>query len=190
MNVFADILARFSELCYWFYIVLPWEQALHIRAGKNVTKIGPGLYFKFPFVDIVYKQNTRIRAVGLESQTVTTTDGATITFSGSIRYRVVDIEKMYSNVHNVQDTVRQEVQGIITRYFRTHASNRCSQELIQKYTSDSLDFDNFGFSDVEFFLKDFASVKTYRFITGPCESDYFTDVDMGESKLGANSQQV
>lgn len=184
MNIIGEILSQIGQLFNWLYVVMPWEQALRIRAGKHIRKIQPGIHLRIPFIDIVYKQGSRIRAVSLDDQTVTTKDGQTISFCGSIRYRIGDIEKMYANVHNPSDTLRQETQGIITAYFATHRSEDCTMELIRKHTSNKLDFSNFGFIDVEFFLKDFAKVKTYRFISGPMEGYYGGGVSMNETVNG------
>ncbi len=182
MNILSEFLSQIGQMFNWLYVIMPWEQALRVRAGKNVLRIQPGIHIRIPFIDVVYRQGCRIRAVGLDDQTVTTQDGQTISFCGSIKYRINDIEKMYANVHNPGDTLRQEVQGIITDYFSTHQSEDCTMKLIREYTSaDKLNFSHYGFIDVEFFLKDFAKVKTYRFISGPMEGYYGGHISMSDT---------
>ena len=184
MNAINQILSYIGKLFTWIYVIQPWEQALRVRAGKKVKRISAGIHFRIPFIDAVYMQSIRKRACGTGAQTVTTKDGKTITFSGSIRYRIENIENMYMNVYNVSDTVQQEVQGAIVKYVINKRLEDCNAYMLQKHIEDTLDLSQYGFADVDFFLTDFAVVKTFRLINGDIGSHYEDYVNMNRASHG------
>lgn len=184
MTIFSDLLSKISQLFNWIYTIEPWERGLRVRAGKHVTDIMPGIHTRIPFIDIVYKQNIRIRACGIDAQTITTLDGDTITFNGSIRYRISSVRKMYENVHAASDTIRQEIMGKLANYITTHKTKDCTPDQVHDEVSKELDFKAYGFADVEFFLTNFVKARTYRLISGNIES-YFEDyVNMNKKASG------
>lgn len=187
VGIFGEILSKLGQLFNWIYTIQPWEQALRVRAGKHVKKIPPGIHLRIPFVDAVFMQSVRFRACSIDSQTLTTRDSSTITLAGSMRYRIDAIEKMYLMVYNVADTVKQEIQGAVTQYVITHDACDCTPEKMHAYVSSTLDFSKYGFADVEFFLTNFAKVKTYRLINGNLEQYYSDYVDMS-TRVGGPSR--
>lgn len=62
MSFIQNILALLGRLVSWWFVVLPWEQAVRVRAGSRVRLYGAGLHFRVPFIDYVWLQNTRRRA--------------------------------------------------------------------------------------------------------------------------------
>ena len=166
MNVLNALIAKLGSLFNWIYTIQPWERAIRVRAGKHIKYINPGIHLRIPLIDAIYKQNIRYRACDAGSQTLTTQCGDTITFSGSIRYRISDVLKMYEKVHAVADTIKQEVMARVTQYVVTNDTKDCTAKAISEHVTTNLDFSQYGFEDVEFFLTDFAMVKTFRLING------------------------
>ena len=74
MEIVNQIFVFIGKLFEWWFTVMPWEQAIFIRAGKGERVLGKGLYFKIPFIDRVYIQQTRLRIIDLPVQTVSTLD--------------------------------------------------------------------------------------------------------------------
>ena len=163
-------MSRFAEAFRWLWILQPWEQALRIRAGKKIVKFHGGLHFKIPYLDYVFKQNCRLRLSEVPSMTVTTLDGKTITLSGALSYRVEDVTPLYMKLHMAENTIARQTQGILSRYIAWNQFNKCSPKVIMEHVDATLELGQYGLADVDFILKDFAVVKTYRFITGDTDS--------------------
>jgi len=163
-------MSRFAEAFRWLWILQPWEQALRVRGGKKIVKFDGGLHFKIPYLDYIFKQNCRMRLSEVPSQTVTTLDGKSITLSGALAYRVEDVEPLYMKLHMAEETIARKTQGIISSYIAWNQFNKCSPKHVMEFVSHNLQLESYGLAEVEFILKDFAVVKTYRFITGDIEA--------------------
>ena len=180
MNWFQQILDALRSLFQWWFIVLPWEQSVRIRMGKRVQQFDGGLHFKIPFLDRVYIQNIRLRISMLTPQTLTTQDGKTITCAGSVRYRIKDIRKLYETLHQAEGTIKQHVEGLLAEYVVNHDLAKCSPKIVSEHVTERLDLSEYGLNDTEFFLTDFAVVRTIRLIggdmqrwvDGPIETNY------------------
>lgn len=170
MEWLQTLLNRFTEAFKWFWILQPWEQALRVRAGRKIKKFNGGIHFKIPYVDFIFKQNCRLRLSEIRPQTVTTLDSKTITLAGALAYRVDDVAPLYMKLHMAEDAIARKAQGIISRYIAWHEFKDCSPQKVMDHVDATLKLGEYGLVDVEFILKDFAVVKTYRFITGDMES--------------------
>jgi len=166
MNWVQQITSAVSQVFKWWFVVQPWEQAIRVRFGKHIVPFEAGIHVRIPFFDRVYVQNKRKRFSIIDSQTITTTDNKTITICGSLRYRIVDILKLYMTLHQPTDTICQEVGSMLSKYILQHDLATCKPEKIYKYIDDNVDLTRYGLGDVEFFITDFAVVKTYRLING------------------------
>ena len=166
MEWLQNLLGSFGQLFKWYFILMPWQQALRIRVGKYVTKYEGGIHFKIPYFDIIVKQNTRTRISDITPQTLTTRDNKTITLSCALSYNVLDIEPLYTKLHMAEDTIRQTVQGILSEYITWHNFEDCSPAKIKEHVESVMNLEQWGLSSGKFIISDFAVVKTYRFITG------------------------
>jgi hypothetical protein len=168
MEWLQTVFDRFAEAFRWFYILQPWEQALRIRAGKWTVKHTGGIHFKVPYIDYIFKQNCRLRITDVPNQSVTTLDDYTITFAGGLRYKVRDVEPLYTKLHMAEDTISTYVQGILTQKIAWSRYDDCEPEKLMSHVDSEMaaQLIEWGLEDFEFILTDFAKVKTYRFITG------------------------
>lgn len=166
MNWIQHITSAFSQMFKIWFVVQPWEQSLRVRMGKSVVQFGAGVHFKIPFFDKVYIQNTRDRFSCTTVQTVTTTDGKAITFCGNLRYRLGSILKLYTTLHQPEDTILQEVESSLAEFIISHELIECSALALCQHVRDTINLEAYGLEDVRFFLTDFMVVKTYRLITG------------------------
>src|SRR6267154_2769131 len=91
VSAFIDLLLKFWALLIWWVVVEPWEKALRVRLGKRVVEFGPGIHFRFPYIDVIYRNSTRLHFTSLDPQTVTSQDGKTITFAGVFGYVIEDL---------------------------------------------------------------------------------------------------
>lgn len=182
MTWLNSLLTNFAEAFKWFYILQPWEQALRVRCGKNIRLHAGGLHFKVPYIDFIFKQNTRLRISDVPAQTVTTLDARTITLSGALQYRVADITPLFMKLHMAESTIAQECQAVLTEYIGWNDFAQCSPKDVMQHVQGNVDLEKYGLADVRFILKDWAVVKTYRFITGDMDtwSDHALQTDEAE----------
>lgn len=167
MSIVRDILDLLGKVFGWWFYVMPWEQAVRVRAGKHMRLHEAGVYFKVPFLDTIWTQNVRRRASNIECQTLSTRDRKTVTISGSIAFRVRDVMRLQTSVHQAEFTIKQEVAGAAARYVISHELAECTPEMLLKAINDSARpaLEEIGLADVEFMLIDYITTeRTYRLV--------------------------
>ena len=80
------------------------DEALVETLGRyNGKKLSPGLNFTVPFIDrVVYKQTVRERVLDVPPQQCITRDNVSISVDAVVYWRIVDLEKAYYKVENLQ----------------------------------------------------------------------------------------
>jgi regulator of protease activity HflC (stomatin/prohibitin superfamily) len=88
-------------------IVNQSDEALVETLGKyNGRKLAPGLNFILPFFDkVVFKQTIRERVLDVPAQQCITRDNVSITVDAVVYWRIVDMEKAYYRVENLQSAM-------------------------------------------------------------------------------------
>lgn len=84
-------------------IVNQGNEALVERLGSYNKKLSPGLNFVVPFMDrISFKGTIRERVIDIPPQQCITRDNVSITADAVVYWRIVDMEKAYYKVENLQ----------------------------------------------------------------------------------------
>lgn len=161
-----ELFHAIGRMFAWFVSVAPWEQALRVRFGRHVRLLGPGFYVRFPFVDRVYRQSVRRRLSIIRPQTVTTKDGKAISLSGSVGYSVSDLRQLYNTLHDASDTIEAEVCAKVSDYVARHTLDECTPSVLEAHVRSTLDLERYGLDAKEFYISNFAVVRTFRLITG------------------------
>lgn len=164
MHSLIGIVQAFWRLFVWWVVVQPWELGLLVRLGKHRHRLTPGIWFRIPYVDLIYKQSVRLRYTTMTPQTVTTRDGHTITMSGQLGYAIVDIDRLYDTLHQAENALRAMVQGAVAEYVHTHELWECSPNKVEDGAAAALDLTPFGLEFRTFQLTTFCRVRTYRLI--------------------------
>lgn len=164
MNSLWELLRRFGELFVWWTVVQPWEGAIRVRFGKRVRTLAPGVHLRIPYADSVYRQTVRLRLCMMGIQTLSTSDGKTITLAASLGYRIADVWKLYNTLHHAEATIQNLAMGEIARFVQGRTLAECGPAAIEKAVSSALSLDQYGISADGIRLLDFAVVKTYRLI--------------------------
>lgn len=83
------------------------DEALVETLGKySGKKLTPGLNFIIPFLDkVVFKQTIRERVLDVPAQQCITRDNVSITVDAVVYWRIVDMEKAYYKVENLQSAM-------------------------------------------------------------------------------------
>lgn len=164
MNALQNVLQFVSYLFRWWFSVMPWEQGVRVRAGKQTRVYGPGIHFVVPFVDRVFVQNTRMRLSPVPAQTISTADGKTLTLCGSLSYRIESILTMYQTLHQAEETLGQQVVSFVLEYVASRDLKDCTPHKITDAITEQLDLERYGLKDGAFILTDLAVVRSYRVI--------------------------
>lgn len=172
MNAILDLLRAFWRLLVWWVVILPWEEGIRVRAGKHRKRLAPGLRFRIPYIDAVYKQSNRLRWSSLTSQTVTTVDGHPLTLSGQLGYRIRNIDTLYDTLHQAESAVRSIAQGAIAEYVHTHCYADCTPMRVADGATKTLDLSRYGLEVERMQLTTFCRVKSYRLIMDREETIY------------------
>ncbi|MFN5515629.1 MAG: SPFH domain-containing protein [Cyanobacteriota bacterium] len=76
------------------------------RLGSYNKKLTPGLNFILPVMDrVVYKGTTREKVLDIPPQSCITKDNVSITVDAVVYWRIVDMEKAYYKVENLQSAM-------------------------------------------------------------------------------------
>ncbi len=87
-------------------IVQTGEQALVENLGIYKRKLDPGLNFLVPFIDkVVYQETIRERVLDIPPQPCITRDNVSITVDAIVYWRIMDMEKSYYKVQNLQSAM-------------------------------------------------------------------------------------
>jgi len=160
----GQILSAFSKPFKWWVVIAPWEQGILVRLGKVAYGLQPGFHFRFPFLDRVYVQSIRLRAIHDSNQTVMTTDGKAITISSSLEFSVSDVRKLYETIANPEQTLLLRNQSLITEWVSSHALKEVTARSLQDHVTGKLDGVQWGLSGLRMRVVSFVSVRTYRLL--------------------------
>ncbi len=109
MEGFAFLIALVlggSTLASSVKVINQGDEALVERLGSYNQKLEPGLNMIIPFIDnIVYKQTIREKVLDIPPQQCITRDNVGITADAVVYWRIVDMEKAYYKVENLQSAM-------------------------------------------------------------------------------------
>lgn len=164
MEIINQLLAFIKQLFDWWFVVMPWEQAIHVRWGKKVSLKREGVYLKIPFFDKVFIQTIRTRMVDLPMQTVTTKDNKTVTIKSAMGYRIEDMFKLYNTITHPDMTLSSMVMSNIADHIRASESTEISPKTVEAFVSTKINGDTYGLKDITVRITSWADVKTFRII--------------------------
>ena len=164
MNQAKELLQYlFNALKIWV-IVQPWEQAVRTRFGKNPIILNKGIYFKLPYLDSIYVQETRLRICDTPMLTATTKDLKTITISLSIGYSITDIEKLYGSLYHPETTIRNIAMSEVSSMIFGNKIDDVNPAQVESTTMERLKTLDYGISFEYLKITNFAVFRTYRLI--------------------------
>lgn len=164
MELVNTITAFLAKLFQWWFTVMPWEQAILVRRGKNARLLKAGLYLKIPFIDTVYIQTTRMRMIDTPMQTMSTKDGNTITIKSVIGYTIDDVQTLYNTLHHPEMTLSSMSMGYVGDFVRGKNIDEITPSAIEEFVSGKINAKEYGLKDLSIKITTFAVVKTFRLI--------------------------
>jgi len=88
-----------------------WEEAIILRFGKFQRLVGPGLFFKWPFVESFLKQDKRIVTLDVPRQEVMTKDNISVSIDAVVFAKVINTKDSLINIRNLWDSVMKQAQA-------------------------------------------------------------------------------
>lgn len=99
-----------------FVVVLPWETVIRCRLGSRVAVWGPGWHFRIPFIDSLNCINTRTRIAAVPMQTLTTSDGQSLSVSFSIGFKITDPRAALMRFAEPETSISAAAQSMTAGY--------------------------------------------------------------------------
>jgi regulator of protease activity HflC (stomatin/prohibitin superfamily) len=87
-----------------------WEEAIILRFGKFQRLVGPGFFFKWPYIETFLKQDKRIITLDIQRQEVMTKDNISVTVDAVVFVKVVNTKDSLVNIRNIWDSVMKMAQ--------------------------------------------------------------------------------
>ena len=87
-----------------------WEEAIILRFGKFQRLVGPGFFFKWPYIETFLKQDKRIINLDIQRQEVMTKDNISVTVDAVVFVKGVNTKDSIVNIRNVWDSVMKYAQ--------------------------------------------------------------------------------
>jgi regulator of protease activity HflC (stomatin/prohibitin superfamily) len=87
-----------------------WEEAIILRFGKFQRLVGPGFFFKWPYIETFLKQDKRIVTLDISRQEVMTKDNISVTVDAVVFVKIVNTKNSLVNIRNVWDSVMKIAQ--------------------------------------------------------------------------------
>ncbi len=79
-------------------ILSEWERAVVLRFGRSVGVRGPGLIIVLPFIDVIYRVDTRTVTMDVPSQDIITEDNVSMKVNAVVYFRVTAPEEAITKV--------------------------------------------------------------------------------------------
>lgn len=157
-----DLIVTFIHDILPFKIVDQWEEGVHLRFGKFLRVVKPGLKWKISFFDQIITTPVITQTVNLSPQTVTTLDEKSIVLSSIVRYHIHDVQKYLLGVMHANDVLVDTTQGII----RDMVENTNWEELVDltKIVTPEVNqqVEKWGITVEQVSFPDLGQIVTYR----------------------------
>ena len=164
MNQVQQFFEYIFDIIKIFIIIQPWQTGIRVRCGKKIKKLTGGIYFRLPYFDSVFVQESRLRVVEVSMQTLTSKDLKTLTLNSSFGYTIQDIETLYETIYHPEVTLQNIAMSEVANFIFANKIEDITPESLGDAVLQKLEAKNYGISFEYFKITNFAVVKTYRLI--------------------------
>lgn len=114
-----DILGAVTGL---FVVVYDGQHALRFTLGRARSVVGPGIHFKWPFVQTFKVEETKHTTLDLEPQVIQLDDDLVYEVDAKVVYRIVNLRKALIEIDDLVEGMRNRVviavQSVVARQTR------------------------------------------------------------------------
>ena len=164
MNQVQQLLEYIFNAFKIWAIVQPWQTGIRVRNGKKIKKLSKGIYFKIPYFDSVYIQESRLRVAEVPMQTLTSKDLKTISLNCAFGYSIDNVEKLYNTLFHPESTLKNMVNSEIASFVFSKNLEDIKPSELESFVLEKLRIMEYGLDFQYFKINNFAVVRTYRLI--------------------------
>lgn len=140
------LLMFFMIAPFSFYTVNEWERAILFQTGKIYRQdIQPGLHFKIPIFQYVYKFDGRILSLDSAPEQFLTSEKKNVIVDSFVKWRIYDLGKYYTSVAGKQEEAIRRLDQIIKGGIRSEFGNHTVKEVVsgkKTILDDPVDLEN------------------------------------------------
>ncbi|MFX0079737.1 MAG: slipin family protein [Candidatus Hermodarchaeota archaeon] len=108
----------FGFLAILFFSIVPftvavnkqWQEAIILRFGRFRRLVGPGIFYKWPWIERFLRQDIRIQTLDVMKQEVMTRDNISLMVDAVVFMKVINTPKSLINIVNVKLSTVQYAQ--------------------------------------------------------------------------------
>ena len=163
-----------------FIIVQPWQTGIRVRNGNKIKQLEKGIYFRIPYFDSVFVQESRLRVCEVPIQTLTSKDLKTLTISSSLGYSLRNIEILYDTLYHPEETLQNIAMSEVASFVFINGIENITPNSIEQAVLLKLKEKDYGLNFEYFKVANFAVVKTFRLIQD--QSYAYSRIDMENKK--------
>ena len=164
LRVLIDIFA----FIWPFRLVWQWEMGAYYIFGRYWRDVRPGIYPVIPWFIEVKTEGVVSQTFVTPLQTITTKDGGTLTFSASLKLRVVSLGKAYNNVLQWGETAMEDASAALAEKLSEVEMSRLQPEQRKRLLAACLrlldsELSDYGLAIERFRFNNFVrNMKVYR----------------------------
>jgi len=115
------------------FIVTETEYAVKFQLGRIVkSDYGPGLHFKFPFVNNIRKFDNRILTLDTNPEQMITSEQKFVAVDSFVKWRVVDVERFYTSTQGNEQIALNRLDSIVKDRIRNQIASRTLVQVISE----------------------------------------------------------
>lgn len=164
-----DLVVQFLEFFKFCSIVDCYEKGVHLRKGKLLRVVEPGLRFQLPgYIDRVITESVVTQIFQCASQSLVTKDHKPVAVGITIVYDIEDIAKAILEVHDI----RTAIQDACLCTAAEQVSDSTWEEVASSSFTKTLTTPcrriakKYGINIQSVRVNELAPLRTYRMITG------------------------
>jgi regulator of protease activity HflC (stomatin/prohibitin superfamily) len=115
-----------------FEEVKQYEAGVMLRLGKYARTLGPGLHFKWPFVEMMMSANTATTTLRSGNQSLTTADGINVVVASVLKYHISDAKVYLIEVWDAIDAMTDILAGSTAEVIQSRKYEECTFEDVRK----------------------------------------------------------
>lgn len=171
----VDFFISFGKNFQFWVIIYAYERGVHMRFGKFLRVLEPGLHWCRPFhIDHVMVDNVVTRTVHIGAQSLTTKDGKSVVVSAVITLRISDIYKALVEVESIEHAMMDACYGAVS----THVDSSTWEQLHGEEAFKGLTREcrkaakQYGLDIERVQLADLAMCRTFRMVNSDHPTRY------------------
>lgn len=114
MDKIIQFILEFWQDIKPFMFVQQYKKGVHLRFGKFLRILEPGLHFKIPFIDEYILEYVKHDTMTIGAVNVTTLDGQSIIVDGQFGLEVDDIELALIETNDWRSNLKDKSKGVLS----------------------------------------------------------------------------